>query len=138
MAFSNKLATKAKQHGLDPNVALAILLQESMLENVNTFKTEQKMEKHCDGQNCWKITTITEKAFDISIAQININTAVNYKFDIERLFLLDQDYALDCFFVILEDKIAMCKGLDKPWSCYHSATENYRLIYVDLVERFIK
>lgn len=138
MNFSNKLVSKAKASHVDPNIALAILLQESMLENVNTFKSEQNTERHCDDKGCYKITTVIEKAFDISIAQINVNTARHYKFDVERLFLLDQDYALDCFFIVLKDKIKMCSDLRRPWSCYHSITPNYRLVYAELVERYLK
>lgn len=137
MDFSNKLVIKSKENHIDPNVALAILLQESHLENLNTFKTFTSMDKHCDGTNCFQVTTITEKAFDLSIAQINVGTALDYKFDIERLFLLDEAYALNCFFQILKDKIEMCKGKDKPWSCYHSVNDGPRLLYVDLVSRYL-
>lgn len=137
MMFSNKLVLKSKENGIDPNVALAILLQESRLENVNTFKTSTDVTKQCDGKNCFKVTTITEKAFDISIAQINVNTAVDYGFDIERLFLFDEAYALDCFFQVLKDKIALCSGKEKPWACYHSANDGPRMIYIDLVSRFL-
>lgn len=138
MEFSNKLVTKAKKAGVDPNVALAILLQESMLENVNTFKTDKNVEKSCDDSGCYKVTTIKQKAFDISIAQINVNTALHYNLDVERLFMLDQDYALDSFFIILKDKMRQCSHLgQESYSCYHSFTEKYRKIYVDLVGRYL-
>jgi hypothetical protein len=139
MEFSNKLVKKAKEHRIDPNLALAILLQESMLENVNTFKTETIVENSCDERNCYKITTTTEKAFDLSIAQININTARHYKFDIERLFLLDQDYAIECFFIILEDKLKLCSYLgEQAYTCYHSANEPYRTTYHELIQRYLQ
>jgi hypothetical protein len=137
MEFSNKLVIKSKENGIDPNIALAILLQESHLEKVNTFKTSTDIVNHCDATNCYKVTTVTEKAFDISIAQINVNTAIDYGFNIERLFLFDEAYALDCFFQVLKDKIAMCKGKDKPWACYHSVNDGPRDIYIELVSKYL-
>ncbi len=138
MEFSNKLTKQAKENGIDPNIALAILLQESMLTNVNTYHKEETVEeKKCDAKGCYVIKSKVKKAFDMSIAQINTGTAINYQFDLDRLHSLDQDYALECFFVILKDKINICSGLRRPWSCYHSTTEIYRLVYAEFVERYL-
>lgn len=138
MELSNKLFMKTKNSGVDPNVALAILMHESGLRNINTFKTATTVSEVCNMTECTRSTTTTEKAFDMSIAQININTAVGYGFDVQRLFKGDLEYALDCFMVILKDKIHMCPQLGRDaWSCYHSTTEQYRTIYVELVSRYL-
>lgn len=138
MNLSNKIYAKAKLNGVNPELALAILMHETGLRNINTYKTSTKVTESCTKTMCTKTTTEVSNVFDMGIAQINIGTAVDYGFDIERLYKLDMDYALDCYFVILKSKMKMCADLgDKAWSCYHSTTENYRLIYVDLVSRHL-
>ena len=138
MELSNKIYSKAKKAGINPNVALAILMHESGLHNINTFKTSISVSEVCNNQECNKITTTVEKLFDMSVAQINFNTAQAYGFDIPRLYKGDLDYALDCYMIILKDKIKMCPQLgNKAWSCYHSTTEEYRTIYVELVSRYL-
>lgn len=138
MELSNKVFTKAKASGIDPNVALAILMHESGLRNINTYKTATVVSEVCNNQECAKTTTTVEKAFDMSIAQINFNTAQGYGFDIPKLYKGDMDYALDCFMTVLGDKIRMCPHLGREaWSCYHSTTEQYRTIYVELVSRHL-
>lgn len=137
LKFSNSLHTKAKQANIDENLALAILMQETHLENVNTFTVTKTVQKHCTADKCFKTTTVVEEAFDISIAQINIKTALHYKFDLERLFLFDEDYALQCFFTVLKDKMVVCSYLGvESYSCYHSINQPYRSNYVNLVSRF--
>jgi len=137
--ISNQIAAKAKRNKIDANIALAILMQESALQNINTYKTTTSVVETCTQFGCAKITTTREEAFDISIAQINVNTAQHFGFDIERLYKLDTDYALDCFFIVLIEKIKTCKSLNKTpeWSCYHSSTDEYRIIYTELVKRYL-
>lgn len=138
MEISNKVYSKAKQHGVKPELAMAILMHETGLRNINTYKTNTKVSESCDTSGCTRTTTTVDKVFDMSIAQINVNTAVHYGFNLERLYKLDMDYAIDCFFIVLKDKMRMCSNLgDKSWSCYHSSTEHYRIIYVDLVSRHL-
>lgn len=138
MEISNKLYAKAKLNRVNPELALAILMHETGLRNLNTYKTTTKVTESCSATDCTRVTTTVDKVFDMSIAQININTAVHYGFDIQRLYKLDMDYALDCFFVVLKDKMKMCSYLgNQAWSCYHSTTESYRNIYVDLVSRHL-
>lgn len=139
MEISNKLHHKAKIAGIQPELALAILIHETGLRNMNTYKTITEVRESCTKTDCVKITSIINKAFDLSIAQININTAVHYEFNVERLYKGDLDYALDCFFIILIDKMRLCNSLGKTpaYSCYHSVTDGYRMIYVDLVNRFL-
>ena len=138
MELSNKIFAKAKANGVDPNVALAILMHESGLRNINTYKTSTVVSEVCNNQECGKTTTTVEKLFDMSIAQINFNTAQGYGFDIPKLYKGDLDYALDCYMTILRDKIHLCPQLGRDaWSCYHSTTEQYRIIYVELVSRYL-
>jgi len=138
MEFSNKLVAGAKRSNINPSISLAILMQESSLTNVNTFKKDEHVEKKCTEKSCTKIITQVNKVVDLSIAQININTAIHYKCDIEKLFFFDEDEALECHFRVLKDKIKMCNHLgDLDWSCYHSTTEIHRIKYVDLVSRYL-
>lgn len=139
MQISNKIYSKAKIHGVKPEVALALLMHETGLRNLHTYKTSTKVSESCDDKGCTRITTTVDKVFDMSIAQINVNTAIHYGFDLERLYKLDMDYALDCFFIILEDKKRICNSLGKTpaWSCYHSTTDEYRMLYIDLVKKYL-
>lgn len=138
--FSDKLYKHAKEYHMDPTVSLAILMQESSLENLNTFTSQTTMQKSCGEKSCTKTIVEVKKAVDLSIAQINVNTAAHYGLDLERLFSLDEDYALESHFIILRDKIKLCLTMNKvdyPWSCYHSTNDVHRLKYVDLVKRYM-
>lgn len=137
MTLSNKIYTKAKNNGVDPNISLAILMQESSLENKNTFRVDQHIEKKCDQKSCTKIVTETHHVVDMTIAQININTAVQFGFDIQRLFSLDLDYALDCHYIVLKSKLNMCKDQENAWACYHSITKEHKEKYINLVSRYL-
>lgn len=136
--LSTLLNKKAKEYNMNPMVSVAILMQESSLENIHTYKKYSTFEKKCDNYSCKKVTSQVEEAFDMTIAQINIDTARRYGFDLNRLFHKDLEYAIDCHFKILKDKIAMCSSIAKSWSCYHSTTEGNRLYYIGLVERYLK
>ncbi len=134
--FSNTLYKKAKENNIDPNISLAILMQESSLKNINTFTSKIKIQKSCNDGKCIKTITEEKTVLDMGIAQININTANNYGFDLNRLFNLDEDYALDAHMIVLRDKINTCLKLgivDFPWSCYHSTTPYLRMKYVEAV-----
>lgn len=136
--LAEKINKRAKQNNIDPNLALAILQQESALSNVITYKTVITKERFCENRRCFEIIKEVKEAFDIGIAQININTAVNYKLDLNRLFNRDVDYTLDSFFLILKDKMKMCYYLGKEsFSCYHSINSPYRELYVEMVKRYM-
>lgn len=136
--LAHKIKTRAKKYEIDANLALAILQQESSLQNVITYKTVLTRERFCEARKCYEILKETKEAFDMGIAQININTAVNYKLDLDKLFNKDVDYTLDSFFIILQDKMKMCYHLGKEsFSCYHSINSPYRELYVELVSRYL-
>jgi len=138
MEISNLVYHNAKKLGINPMISLAILNQENRFRDVNTYHISRDVKEVCNGKSC--IKTIVEKhtVADMGIAQINIRTAVDYGFDIQRLYDHDLKYALDCHFAILKSKISMCKKLgNDAWSCYHSKTPEYRLRYIELVSRYL-
>ena len=138
MKLSNSIYTKAKKYGIDPMISLAILNQESSLRSVNTFTITKKVEENCDNTSCGMKIIEEHEVLDLSIAQINFNTAKAYKFDIKRLFNTDVEYALDCHYALLKDKIKQCAPLGaEAWSCYHSKTPKHRKKYVKAVSRFL-
>lgn len=138
MEFSNKLVRGAASNGTKPEISLAIMMQESSLENVNTFKLDEHVEKKCTETSCTKVVTQVNQVVDMSIAQINIKTAVYYSCNIEKLFFFDEDEALACHFKILKSKMKLCAHLqDESYSCYHSINEPYRSTYVGLVKRYL-
>jgi hypothetical protein len=135
--LADKISLKAKIAKIDASAALAILIHESGLKNINTYKTSASVEESCDSSGCRIITSETKNVFDMSLAQINIKTAIDYGFDIKRLYKGELDYALDCFFIILKSKMHLCEILSKTptYSCYHSINDPYRLLYVSFVSR---
>lgn len=138
LELSEKIYKKAKDYGINPNIVIAILAQESGFNKVTTFKTRKEYSEFCTIENCYKINIETKEAFDLSFAQINIGTAKNYRFALERLHKNDVDYVLSCFFIILKDKMKMCSHLkNESFSCYHSTKKEYRLLYLELVKRFL-
>lgn len=137
--LSNVIHAEAKRHGMDPMLSVAIMMQESSLDPVNTFHTEEHIDRYCDEKGCYEVVTKKRRVIDMGVAQINVNTARAYGFDLERLFSFDLEYTIKCHFIILRDKIRMCSHLgDEAWTCYHSATEEHRLRYKDLVGRYLK
>ena len=137
--ISSKIYTKAKEAGIDPNVALAVLQHESGLRHVNTYKTTTQSTESCTKTMCSKVSTEVSNVFDVSIAQLNINTINHYNFDLKRLYKGDVDYALDCFMFVLSDKINICKKLNKTpyYSCYHSINDGYRFLYIEFVNKLL-
>ena len=138
MELSNQISRKSRSYGIDPMISLAILNQESSLKNINTFSVTKKISKNCDDKSCSKLITEEHEVVDMTIAQINIKTALDLNLDIKRLFNLDLDYALDCHYKILSLKLKLCENLgNEAWSCYHSTTPKYREKYVQMVSRFL-
>lgn len=138
MKLSNIIYKGALKHGTDPMITVAILNQESSFINQHTFTITRDVTRHCDHNSCKEVIKETHTVKDMTIAQINVYTAAEYGFDLDRLFNMDTEYALECHFKILEDKIKMCKHLgDEAWSCYHSATPKHRLKYVEMVSRYL-
>jgi len=138
MKLSNLIAKAAKKHGVDPMVSVAILNQENNFRDKHTWQITKKIKNKCGEDSCTQTITETKEVFDMTIAQINVKTAADYNFDLVRLFEHDTEYAIDCHFTILKDKIRMCADLgDEAWSCYHSKTPVYREKYVELVSRYL-
>lgn len=138
LELSDKIYKKSKAIGIDPNISLAILIQESGLINQNTYKEHTVMERYCENGKCYIIEKQIKEVFDMTIAQINIKTANRYGFNIERLFNMDLDYALDCHYTLLKEKMKICSYLGtESYSCYHSMNEPYRSLYVELVKRYL-
>lgn len=138
MELSDKISAKAKAAKVNPLLSLAILMQESTLRHVNTFKTSKVEEEYCKDGSCFKIVKEINEVNDMGIAQINIGTAKMYNFDIERLYKGDLDYTLDCHYALLKEKMRICASLgEESFSCYHSINEPYRSIYVDMVKRWL-
>jgi len=137
--LASKISIKAKAAGIDPNVALAVLQHESGLRHVNTYKTTTQSTESCTKTMCSKVSTEVSNVFDVSIAQLNINTINHYNFDLKRLYKGDVDYALDCFMFVLSDKINVCKKLNKTpyYSCYHSINDGYRFLYIEFVNKLL-
>lgn len=138
MKLSNLIYKGALKHGTDPMITVAILNQESSFIDQHTWKIDRDVKRECDHNSCKEIIKEVHTVKDMTIAQINIFTAAEYDFDLDKLFSKDVEYALECHFEILEDKIKMCSHLgDEAWSCYHSATPKHRLKYVELVSRYL-
>lgn len=138
MKISNIVYTNAKAIGIDPMVSIAILNQENRFRDENTYHIERKVIEKCDKKMCTKTVTEIYKVADMGIAQINIKTAIDYGFDIKRLYDHDLEYALKAHLTILKSKIKMCKKLGADaWSCYHSKTPIHRLKYIKMVSRYL-
>lgn len=138
MKLSNLIYKGAKKHGTDPMVSIAILNQESSFIDQHTFTIERDVKSSCNKNSCKEIVTEIHTVRDMTIAQINVYTAAEYGFDLDRLFSKDTEYALECHFKILESKIKMCSHLgSEAWSCYHSVTPKHRLKYVKDVSRYL-
>jgi len=141
MALSDMIYHKAKRYGVDPFVSLAILNAESELKTINTFKpktTKTTVVEHCTENKCYQTITTQKEMLDMTIAQINVQTAIDYGLDVEILLTGNVDYALEAHYTILKDKIRRCSRFGaEAWTCYHSATPKYRLQYLKTVSRFL-
>lgn len=136
--LSNLIYVESQKTGVDPMISVAILMQESAFRSENRFHIETKTERYCDQKGCYEKIIKDKTVSDMGIAQINIGTAKFYKLDFERLFNLDTEYAIECHFLILKDKMSLCDHLgDDSWTCYHSTTEEHRLTYKRLVSRYL-
>ena len=65
LELSDKIYRKSKANGIDPNVSLAILMQESGLINQNTYKEYSVSERYCDTTKCYIVEKRVKEAFDI-------------------------------------------------------------------------
>jgi len=138
MEISNYIHEFTKTNDIDPMISLAILNQENRFRDVHTYEIEYFTNPILNCHSCIKPTArLHYKIMDMGIAQINVQTAADYGFDLQRLYNHDLRYAISCHIAILKDKIKMCKKLgDYAWSCYHSKTPKHRLKYVELVSRY--
>lgn len=138
LKLSNIIHGEATKFKMDPFLSVAILMQESSLENINSFHKVETKDSTCDENGCYETIVSRKAVTDMSVAQININTAKHYGFDHEKLFSLDPEYAIQCHFIVLKDKIRLCESLgDEAWTCYHSTTEEFRVRYKELVSRYL-
>jgi len=139
MALSDKIYHKSKRYEIDPFLSLAILNTESDLKNINTFKPRRKqttIRDFCTDIGCFQTILVQNEILDMTLAQINVQTAKDYGLDVERLLIGNIDYALEAHYIILKDKIKRCARFGvEAWSCYHSATPKYRLRYIKAVRR---
>ena len=138
MRVSNAIYKSSQEFKIDPMISVAILFQENRFRSQHTWKTKIDVKEDCHKYTCTVITTETKDLFDIGIAQININTAHWYGFDVDRLVNYDVEYAIHAHFKILKDKIEQCDHLGKDaWSCYHSTTQKFRVKYITDVGRYL-
>lgn len=127
----------SKKFGFDPNISVAIAMQESSLENKNRIGTILKDGKFVNG--------IT----DVGVFQIHIRTLANlnkegYAIDTKRLEN-DVEYQTYWHAFILKNKIKTCKNersklkvsVGSEWSCYHSFTLEQRKVYLKDVSRHL-
>src|ERR1043165_4394522 len=56
LELSNKVYHKAKINKVNPELALAILMHETGLRNLNTYKTVTKVSESCNELGCSKVT----------------------------------------------------------------------------------
>jgi soluble lytic murein transglycosylase-like protein len=110
--FSQTLNSLAKRYQMDPNLSLAIAMQESSLDPNAVSSTG-----------------------DSGIFQVYPSTAKAYGIDLKRL-KHDIPYSIEQHLRILKDKVSMCPG-KRAWSCYHSKTERHRRKYEPLVMRYM-
>lgn len=105
------------KYGLDQNVVLAIVQQESSGRMITTDR---------DGE-----------VFDIGLMQLNIHTAKALRLDPARL-MFDPVYNLEAGVRVLATKTKLCRNQIAPWACFHSTHDKRRLAYMLAVARFLK
>jgi hypothetical protein len=138
MTISNLIYRKAKAHNIDPMISVAILNQENAFRDVHTYEVERDVSESCHAASCIRQVTEHHEVVDLGIAQINVRTAAHYKFDLQRLYEHDMEYAIDCHMAVLGDKMKQCKHLgNDSWSCYHSVTPKHRIKYIKMVSRYL-
>lgn len=116
--LSNYIYKYSKKYEVDPYRVIAIGMQESSLQNINRVNNQ----------------IIT----DVGMFQFNVNTIDAYEMDFERL-QTDLSYQVEMACWLLSQKLKYCSDLGMDaWTCYHSRTEKYRLLYQDLVNRYYK
>lgn len=122
MRLSNVLHEVAAHYKLDPKVLVAVLYQESRIDE------SIAMVVHKNG------------SIDLGLAQINKRTAKDYGLDITKL-MADSTYSLWAMGLIMRRKVNVCKRLGRAkgteWSCYHSYTTKHRRVYERQVRRFL-
>lgn len=107
----------AIQYKMDPHRAAAIAMQESGYRNVISVNKDQTI--------------------DVGYFQINSNTAKAYKLSIEKL-KTDMEYAVEAYFIVMQDKKKICSKRKDAWACYHSKNPILKAKYVKLVNRYYK
>ena len=136
MKFSNLLSKYGKKHKLDPWRSLAIAMQESSLHYTKRYHTVVVPEHNCQSRSTKPKYKIVRALSDFGYFQLHASTVKQYKLSPERL-LNDLDYMVKTHFLVLKDKIKMCKRLgDDAWSCYHSRTPVLRKRYIQKVGQY--
>jgi soluble lytic murein transglycosylase-like protein len=127
MRYARVILKESNRYGIDPNIVVAIIAQESMFRAVSTRR--QVIDRQAG---------LIYEYFDLGLMQVNIGTARGYGFDIDRL-LVDDEYQIRAGIRVLADKIKICETLypENPWGCYHSTTFKYHSAYVTNVRRWL-
>jgi len=131
MSLSNIIYKQSKIHRGDPNLAVAIGMQETGLRNIN--RTQNIIQFNKD-KTTW---TVRRGVSDVCMYQFHVNTIVSYKIDPIKL-LSDINYCVAWHFKVMRDKKKMCRKYGKEaWGCYHSKTKILRKHYIKLVSRYL-
>lgn len=138
LKLSSYIANFSKKFGLDPEISVAIAMQESSLDNRNRMGYVSSK----DGYREYGVT-------DVGVFQIHVKTLANLvtegnKIDLSRLET-DVEYQAYWHAKILKSKIQTCKSKREKlnvtpgseWSCYHSFTLQERRVYLKDVKRHL-
>lgn len=146
--YAKSITRHSKQQGVDPNLVIAIVKQESNFREVHTTR---KVLSHKPYERNYVLSLIKapeqslrefhliayeEELFDLGLMQVNVNTAKYYGYEVDRL-LKDPDYQIKVGIEILARKMRYCHDRDTPWACYHSKTDEFYAIYKDMVGRWM-
>lgn len=141
MQLSNYISKYSKIYKTDPHRTVAIAMQENSFRNTSPnkeFLTKTTICQHNNPQQCVDQYSIAEGIQDIGLYQLNIGTIKGFNFDPIRV-MNDLEYATECHFKILKNKMNKCSHLkEDSWTCYHSTTEKFRLKYKEMVNPYYK
>lgn len=132
MNISNVFHKYGKKYQLDPNISVAIAMQETGLKRKS--RTGKVIVYSQDMQSF----EIVEGYTDICMFQFHVDTIKAEDLDPIKL-KLDFNYCAEQHFKLLKKKISLCRERKiKPyWSCYHSVTPEFRELYTKQVNRFL-
>lgn len=136
--LSNYISKYSKRYGTDPYRSVAIAMQESTIKNIHRKQDVILIKEHCDEENvCVEYTELGSGYTDIGVWQFHARTIQAFRMD--ALKLRDNlEYATERHVFLLRVKLQECGEQlgASAWTCYHSATEVYRLKYEKLVNKY--